>query len=135
MSAPVARVRSPICATGVAPAQNVSTASMSRKAEPKQFQCLVGERSLIQQTFDRLRPLAEPDRIFVATTRDLFGLCREHLPEVPAANILLEPAARSAVSSGRIATRASESSWGARRSGTMRPHLRWWLGAEGDGVR
>ncbi|MBI2302862.1 MAG: mannose-1-phosphate guanylyltransferase [Armatimonadetes bacterium] len=68
---------------------------MSRRAEPKQFQPLLGERSLIQETYDRLRPLAEPDRIFVATTRELTGLCREHLPELPAGNILVEPAARN----------------------------------------
>ncbi|MCC7494487.1 MAG: mannose-1-phosphate guanylyltransferase [Fimbriimonadaceae bacterium] len=68
---------------------------LSRRRAPKQFQPLVTQRSLIQETFDRVRPLADPAQIWVATTSELVELCREHLPEVPAGNLLVEPALRN----------------------------------------
>ncbi|NUP99132.1 MAG: mannose-1-phosphate guanylyltransferase [Armatimonadetes bacterium] len=68
---------------------------LSRRSQPKQFQKMIGERSLIQETFERLRPIAEPREVFVSTTRDLADLCLEHLPELPAQNVLVEPVGRN----------------------------------------
>ncbi len=68
---------------------------MSRRAEPKQFQALVGDRSLLRETWERVRPLAEPRDIRVATTRDLADLCLAHLPELTADNLILEPVGRN----------------------------------------
>ncbi len=68
---------------------------MSRKALPKQFVALTGERSLIRQTYERLLPLVGPERIWVVAGESHLGLVRAELPEIPAENILCEPEARN----------------------------------------
>lgn len=54
-----------------------------------------GERSLIQQTVDRLRPLLPPERIWILTSGALREEIVRQLPEVPARQILAEPAQRN----------------------------------------
>src|SRR5919198_5637781 len=68
---------------------------LSREARPKQFHALGGERTLLQQTYDRLRRFLAPEALFVCTVERYVGLAREQLPELPAGNILVEPAARN----------------------------------------
>ncbi len=67
----------------------------SRRAHPKQFLDVLGPSSLIQNTFARLQPLIEPERVFVVTHTDYVEKTREHLPAVPAENVLGEPVARN----------------------------------------
>ena len=67
----------------------------SRKARAKQVLALDGERTMIQQTVDRLTPLAEPGDVWVITNDLLDDLIAEQLPEVPREHILSEPAARN----------------------------------------
>jgi mannose-1-phosphate guanylyltransferase len=79
---------------------------VSRASRPKQFHALVGERTLLQQTFDRLRSLLPAADIFVCTVADYAEPTRAQLPELPAENILLEPASRNTGPAlGLIATR------------------------------
>jgi len=67
----------------------------SRKSQPKQFLDLTGnQRSMLQEAFDRMRPLAPPDHIFVITNHDYGETVRQQLPDVPPENIIGEPAAR-----------------------------------------
>jgi mannose-1-phosphate guanylyltransferase/mannose-6-phosphate isomerase len=68
---------------------------LSRKRRPKQLLALEGERSLLRETVDRLRPLVEPDSVWVCTTRLLSDDVRRELPDVPAHQILLEPVGRN----------------------------------------
>jgi mannose-1-phosphate guanylyltransferase len=68
---------------------------VSREARPKQFQALLGDRSLLQQTFDRLRRLVPPSEIYVCTVAAYTEATREQLPELPAENLIIEPAARN----------------------------------------
>lgn len=68
---------------------------LSRKRRPKQLLALEGERSLLRDTVDRLRPLVQPEAVWVCTTRALADEVRRELPEVPAAQILLEPEGRN----------------------------------------
>ncbi len=68
---------------------------LSRRRRPKQFLALEGERTLLQTTFDRLRPLVEPAATWVCTTGELAGEVRRQLPEVPAAQVLGEPEGRN----------------------------------------
>lgn len=56
---------------------------------------VVGERSLIQQTVDRLAPLIPPERLWVLTNDHLRDTIVGQLPEIPAGQILSEPAARN----------------------------------------
>jgi mannose-1-phosphate guanylyltransferase len=67
----------------------------SRKSEAKQVLKFFGERSLIQQTVDRLRPVIPPERIWVMTNPHLRAAIVKQLPEVPARQILAEPAQRN----------------------------------------
>jgi mannose-1-phosphate guanylyltransferase len=67
----------------------------SRRARAKQVLALDGERTMIQQTLDRLIPLAAPEDVWVITNDLLEETIAEQLPEVPRANILSEPVARN----------------------------------------
>jgi mannose-1-phosphate guanylyltransferase len=67
----------------------------SRRARAKQVLALDGERTMIQQTVDRLTPLVDPADVWVITNSLLDDLIAEQLPEVPRAHILSEPAARN----------------------------------------
>jgi mannose-1-phosphate guanylyltransferase len=67
----------------------------SRRARPKQLLALDGERSLLQETVDRLAPLVAPRDVWVCTTEALASEVRAQLPAVPAAQILAEPAGRN----------------------------------------
>jgi mannose-1-phosphate guanylyltransferase/mannose-6-phosphate isomerase len=68
---------------------------LSRRRRPKQLLALDGERSLLQQTVDRLRPLVPAQRVWACTTRSLMDAVREQLPEVPPAQVLAEPEGRN----------------------------------------
>ncbi len=67
----------------------------SRKARAKQVLNFFGERSLIQQTVDRLRPLLPPERIWILTNEHLKDEIARQLPEVPQRQIIAEPAQRN----------------------------------------
>jgi mannose-1-phosphate guanylyltransferase len=67
----------------------------SRKARAKQVLALDGERTMIQQTVERLTPLVDPADVWVITNDLLDDLIAEQLPDVPRAHILSEPAARN----------------------------------------
>ena len=67
----------------------------SRKSHAKQVLRFLGERSLIQQTADRLRPVIPPERIWVLTNPHLRDEIVRQLPEVPRKQILAEPAQRN----------------------------------------
>ena len=68
---------------------------LSRKSNPKQLLALEGEQSLLRATLERLRPLVGPDGVWVCTTEALGERVRAALPEVPPAQILLEPEGRN----------------------------------------
>lgn len=67
----------------------------SRSAKPKQFLSLVGEKTMIQETVDRISPLIPHDRILIITSDRYLELVREQLPEIPSENIIGEPVARN----------------------------------------
>ncbi len=67
----------------------------SRKSSPKQFLDLMGNgRSMLQEAYDRMTPLVPADHIYVITNREYVDMVRAQLPDVPAENIVGEPAAR-----------------------------------------
>ncbi len=68
---------------------------VSRQAVPKQFQKLVGNETLLQQTFARLQGLFEPNNIWVVTGDQYRGLVKEQLPLLPETNIITEPVGRN----------------------------------------
>jgi mannose-1-phosphate guanylyltransferase len=67
----------------------------SRTHHPKQFLKIVGDESMIRQTLNRVTGVAPPERIYVVTSDGHAALIREHLPELPVKNLLLEPVGRN----------------------------------------
>jgi len=68
---------------------------LSRRSRPKQLLALEAERTLLQATFDRLRPLVDPGSIWISTTRELVRDVRRQLPQVAASQVVVEPEARN----------------------------------------
>ncbi len=66
----------------------------SRKHQPKQFLDLITERTLIQETYDRITALVPPENVWVVTNREYVGEVRVQLPFVPAAQVIGEPEGR-----------------------------------------
>jgi mannose-1-phosphate guanylyltransferase len=67
----------------------------SRKARAKQVLNFGHERSLIQQTVDRLRPVLPPERIWIITNGHLRAEIVRQLPAVPKRQIIAEPEGRN----------------------------------------
>lgn len=76
---------------------------LSRANRPKQLLHLVGRGSLLRNTVERVLPLVPPERVFILTERSHADGVREELPEVPADNILVEPARRGTAGSLALA--------------------------------
>lgn len=66
---------------------------MSTKEKPKQFQALVSDKTMLQETFKRVSFVA-PENIYVATNAEYVHFIREQLPEIPEENIIAEPCLR-----------------------------------------
>lgn len=63
----------------------------SRQSLPKLFLNIVGQRSMLQQTVERINPLIPTERIFISTGADYFNLVSQQLPDLPTENIIVEP--------------------------------------------
>lgn len=67
---------------------------LSRKNSPKQFGKLIGDKSTLQQTIERLKPAFTDKDIFVATGEKYKDIVHEQLSDIPKENFLFEPAMR-----------------------------------------
>jgi mannose-1-phosphate guanylyltransferase len=67
----------------------------SRRNVPKQLLPLVGERSMLRATVDRLESLIPPERIWPSVGRNLVEAVRAELPEVPEQTYVVEPCQRN----------------------------------------
>jgi mannose-1-phosphate guanylyltransferase len=66
----------------------------SRQKRPKQFLTLTGDRSLLQQAFDRAEALAPPERTWVVTAEAYRAETQTQLPMLSADRIVGEPVGR-----------------------------------------
>ena len=67
----------------------------SREKMPKHLLDIAGERTIIRETVDRIRPLIPADRILIVTGRSHAAEVIRQLPEIPTENILIEPIGRN----------------------------------------
>src|ERR1044072_9032791 len=67
---------------------------MSRIGRPKQVLKVLRGKSLLELSYERLRGLLPPERIFVCTGAAYRDLVLENLPELPKENLLGEPEGR-----------------------------------------
>lgn len=75
----------------------------SRRSAAKQVLALDGERSMIQQTMDRLRPLAGEDKMWVITNDLLSEAISRQLDLLPQERVICEPAARNTAPAAGLA--------------------------------
>lgn len=81
----------------------------SRRDLPKQFLCLTGRQTMLQQTVSRLAGVVPVSRIFVVAGPEFARRIRLQLPQLPLRNLIIEPAPRGtaaclAVAAERIAS-------------------------------
>ena len=67
---------------------------LSRRDKPKQLHVLTGERTMFQESVDRLLPLFSYDRILIVTGQELVTKLSEQVPEIPSENFIIEPEGR-----------------------------------------
>lgn len=67
----------------------------SRTRTPKQLLNIVGRKTMLEQTLERLAPLVPPSRIWIVTNAEQAAAVRRQARGVPAANILAEPVGRN----------------------------------------
>lgn len=77
---------------------------VSRRIRPKQFQPLVGDKSMFRQTVDRLLKSFEPKNLFVITGKNYVSLVKEQSPEIPPQNLIAEPQMRDTLAAVGLAT-------------------------------
>ena len=69
---------------------------MSTAEFPKQFHDILGTgKTMIQQTFERIRQVIPTENIFVITNAEYLELTHQQLPELPKNNIVGEPSMRN----------------------------------------
>jgi mannose-1-phosphate guanylyltransferase len=67
----------------------------SRRAQPKQVLSLDGDRTMIQNTVERVKPVVSDGQVWIITNDLLAETIAKQLPDVTAKHILREPAARN----------------------------------------
>ncbi len=61
---------------------------------PKPFVPLLGDKSLIQETVERLLPVVPTERILISIGKSHLPAARKQLPTIPTANYIVEPLGR-----------------------------------------
>lgn len=80
---------------------------LSRASRPKPFlPLLLGGRTLLEETVQRLEPLISPDDVYVVTDMRHADMVRSAVPELPAGNILGEPSGRNTAAAVALAAHA-----------------------------
>jgi mannose-1-phosphate guanylyltransferase len=66
----------------------------SRRNLPKQFLPLFGERTMVQETMDRIAPIVDPAHTMIVTGHDYVRHAVEQMEHVPLNNIIAEPSGK-----------------------------------------
>jgi mannose-1-phosphate guanylyltransferase len=82
----------------------------SRRAKPKQFLEIAGDGTMLQQTARRVCGLVDFDRIHVVAGAEYAPLVQEQLPELSAANFIIEPEGKNTAPCIGLAARFIEKS-------------------------
>ncbi len=67
---------------------------LSRKNTPKQFEKIVGNKSMLQIAVGKLTPSYDWSDIYIATNQQYGETLHDQLPSLPKENVILEPALR-----------------------------------------
>jgi len=77
---------------------------VSRETQPKQLISLLSNRSFLQQTFDRVKPIVPLENIIVITNSLQLSEVRKQLPDLPRKNIFGEPCGRDTCAAVALST-------------------------------
>lgn len=72
---------------------------LSRKNKPKQFQPLISEKTLLQETYDRVKQILPEDQIFISATPEYEAEIIKELPSLKRDHCILEPSSRNTTAS------------------------------------
>ena len=67
---------------------------VSRKASPKQFGTIIGDKSTVQLAVDRLRPEFDWRDLYISTGAEYAPIVRRQIPLLPPNNLIAEPEMR-----------------------------------------
>ena len=70
---------------------------LSTQEKPKQFQCLTSDKTMLEETVERLDFL-KPEDIYIAINEDHLAFTQELCPQISRKNIIIEPALRDTAS-------------------------------------
>jgi len=84
---------------------------LSRPDRPKQFLRLVGDRTMLQLTVDRLEGLIPLERTVIVTQEDYIDLVREQVPEIPLSNLIAEPMSKDTAAAIALGTAMIQERW------------------------
>ena len=70
---------------------------LSRRGMPKQLLTLIDGRSLLQLAYERAITVVDPSRVVVCAGQGYADVITEQLPDLPRANLLLEPVGRDSL--------------------------------------
>ncbi len=67
----------------------------SRADSPKQLLKILGNETMIRQTYNRLRKIADINKILVVASQHLAKLIHKDIPEIPKDNFIIEPSGKN----------------------------------------
>jgi len=93
-----------VCAVIMAGGSGTRFWPLSRKSRPKQFLPIATQKTMIEETVERLRPLLPLDAIYTISDRAQAAAIRKLIPGLPRPNVFVEPMARNTAASLILAT-------------------------------
>jgi len=93
-----------VCAVIMAGGSGTRFWPLSRKSRPKQFLPIATQKTMIEETVERLRPLLPPEAIYTISDKAQAAAIRKLIPGLPHQNVLVEPLARNTAASLILAT-------------------------------
>lgn len=85
---------------------------ISTEERPKQFAKILGEKTMIQMTVERINKLIPLQQIFVVTSEEYVELTKEQLPQIPEGNIIIQPYVRNTAPVIALSTMVIEKKFG-----------------------
>lgn len=77
---------------------------LSRQKKPKQFLPIISNKTMIEETVERLLPLVPYPKIYTVANPELTESLRKHLPQLPEENFIVEPCGKNTAPSLILAT-------------------------------
>ncbi|WP_289129871.1 sugar phosphate nucleotidyltransferase, partial [uncultured Clostridium sp.] len=78
-----------LCALIMAGGKGTRFWPLSTEDKPKQFLKLIGDKTMIQMTVERVLPIIPMDRIYICTGERYVDLIKEQVPNLPVENIII----------------------------------------------